>query len=120
MKSTILVNLRIDSALKTYLFVIWYYTKQGALNSCQNSALWCHFPNKLYCTTSKCPAKIRIVSTFIRIKPKNVGRKQLYFLWVEFFLKMHIVMIFMFLHSSSPSSSTKSTLLKSDFKKAHL
>ena len=32
------------------------------------------------------------------------------------FLKMIIVMVFMFLHSSSLDSSTKSTSLKSDFK----
>ena len=37
-------------------------------------------------------------------------------MWVEPFFKTHIVVIFMFLHSSSPDSSTKSTTLKSNFK----
>ena len=32
MISTILVNLKIESALKTYLFVIWFYTNQGGQN----------------------------------------------------------------------------------------
>ena len=121
MKSTVIVNLRINSAFKTYLFVIWYYQNPGALNSCQSRALWRNFLNKLYCKTSKRPAEIRVVISFIRIKPNNKSRKLLfkYFLRVKFFLKIHIVVIFIFLHSSSPCSSTKSTLLKSDFNDPH-
>ena len=37
------------------------------------------------------------------------------FLWVEYFLKMHIVVSFMLLHPSSHSLSRKSTLFKPDF-----
>ena len=65
------------------------------------------------------PAKLIVVSKFIQIKPKNKSRKQLsykYFWWVEFFLKMHIVVIYVVLHSISHSSSKKSTSLKSNFK----
>ena len=116
-KSTILFNLRINSALQTYLFVSWFYTNQGALNSWQTRVLRRHLLNKLYCATSKHPAKIMIASTLIRIKPENKVQKELfkYFLWVESFFEMNIGVIFMILHSISPNSSTKSTLLKSDF-----
>ena len=37
------------------------------------------------------------------------------YFWVEFFLKMHIVVIFIFLHSDSHSLSTKITSFKSEF-----
>ena len=37
-------------------------------------------------------------------------------MWVEVFLKMHIVVIFYVLYSISPNLSTKSTSLKSEFK----
>ena len=59
------------------------------------------------------------MSTFIRMKPENKSRKLLlfkYFLRVKPFFKMHAVVIFMFLHSSSLDLITKSTALKSDFK----
>ena len=45
MKNKILVNLRINSAIKTDLFVIYFYTNQGALSSCKSRVLWCHFLN---------------------------------------------------------------------------
>ena len=41
-------------------------------------------------------------------------------MWVEPLLKMNLVVIFMFLHSSSLDSSTKSTSLKSDFKHKYI
>ena len=75
MISTILVYLKKNSALKTHLFIFWFYPNQGALTSWLVRFLWRHFNNKLYHTTSKQPAKKRDASTFIRIKPNKKSKK---------------------------------------------
>ena len=112
-KSTVLVNLRINIFV---WFLVLCESRRTELLECFDVIFLISYIMRRQSTL----LKLRVVSTFIWIEPENKSRKQLlfkYFLWVEPLFKILIVMIFMFLHSSSLDSSTKSTLLKSDFKR---
>ena len=113
MECTTLVNLKNNSAFKMWaICLLSGFTEIKAYKTLSLAGYsFDVIFDKLYCTTSYLPAKIRVVSTLIGMKPKS--KHGIFFLNRILFRK-HKVIIFMFLHRSSHISSTKSTLFKSD------